>query len=61
MQIISCQGSLHVVVCTNKGEVFAWGDNDEGQIGDGTLKAVPRPRAIPALQVYNTLRFSLVI
>ncbi len=52
--LISCDlllGSLHVVVCSNKGEVFAWGDNDEGQLGDGTLKAVPRPRAIPSLQV----------
>lgn len=49
----SYAGSLHVVVCSNKGEVFAWGDNDEGQLGDGTVKEVPRPRAIPALQVYS--------
>lgn len=42
-------------MCSNKGEVFAWGDNDEGQLGDGTLKAVPRPRAIPALQVLSAV------
>lgn len=42
------------------GEVFAWGDNDEGQLGDGTLKAVARPRAIPSLQV-NFYEFFRII
>ena len=26
-------GSLHCVACTDQGEVFTWGDNDEGQLG----------------------------
>ncbi|KAJ8028688.1 E3 ubiquitin-protein ligase HERC2 [Holothuria leucospilota] len=43
-------GSLHCVACTSKGEVFAWGDNDEGQLGDGTTNAIQRPRVVAALQ-----------
>ena len=33
-------GSLHCVACTDSGEVFTWGDNDEGQLGDGTSEPV---------------------
>ncbi|XP_043254504.1 probable E3 ubiquitin-protein ligase HERC2 isoform X2 [Colletes gigas] len=43
-------GSLHCVACSDKGEVFTWGDNDEGQLGDGTTSALQRPRLIHALQ-----------
>ncbi|CAH1268469.1 HERC2 [Branchiostoma lanceolatum] len=43
-------GSLHCVACTDQGEVFTWGDNDEGQLGDGTTNAIPRPRLVAALQ-----------
>lgn len=43
-------GSLHCVACTDKGEVFTWGDNDEGQLGDGTTSALQRPRLVHALQ-----------
>ena len=39
---IAC-GSLHCVVCTEKGGVFSWGDNDEGQIGNDTTTALPTP------------------
>ena len=39
---IAC-GSLHCVVCTESGRVYAWGDNDEGQIGNDTTTAVARP------------------
>ena len=31
------------------GEVFTWGDNDEGQLGDGTTNAIQRPRQVAAL------------
>ena len=44
-------GSLHCVACTDTGEVYTWGDNDEGQLGDGTTNAIPRPRLVTALQV----------
>lgn len=43
-------GSLHCVACSDKGEVFTWGDNDEGQLGDGTTSALHRPRLVHALQ-----------
>lgn len=43
-------GSLHCVACSDAGEVYTWGDNDEGQLGDGTVSAVQRPRLVQALQ-----------
>ncbi|XP_046386640.1 E3 ubiquitin-protein ligase HERC2 isoform X3 [Ischnura elegans] len=43
-------GSLHCVACTDTGEVYTWGDNDEGQLGDGTTNAIQRPRLVAALQ-----------
>jgi len=43
-------GSLHCVACTDAGEVFTWGDNDEGQLGDGTTNAIQRPRLVASLQ-----------
>ena len=46
---VAC-GSLHCVACTDAGEVFTWGDNDEGQLGDGTTNAIQRPRLVAALQ-----------
>ncbi|XP_043204412.1 E3 ubiquitin-protein ligase HERC2-like [Amphibalanus amphitrite] len=42
-------GSLHCVACSQEGEVFTWGDNDEGQLGDGTTNAIQRPRLVAAL------------
>ncbi|KAL3879973.1 hypothetical protein ACJMK2_032247, partial [Sinanodonta woodiana] len=46
---VAC-GSLHCVACTDNGEVYTWGDNDEGQLGDGTTNAIQRPRLVAALQ-----------
>ncbi|XP_030381589.1 probable E3 ubiquitin-protein ligase HERC2 [Scaptodrosophila lebanonensis] len=43
-------GSLHCVACSDSGEVYTWGDNDEGQLGDGTVTAIQRPRLVTALQ-----------
>lgn len=43
-------GSLHCVACSDKGEVFTWGDNDEGQLGDGTTSALQSPRIVHTLQ-----------
>ncbi|XP_071496413.1 E3 ubiquitin-protein ligase HERC2-like [Diadema antillarum] len=43
-------GSLHCVACSDQGEVYTWGDNDEGQLGDGTTNAIQRPRIVTALQ-----------
>lgn len=44
-------GSLHVLALTDCGEVYAWGDNDEGQLGDGTTHPISRPRPIATLKV----------
>ena len=53
------------MACTDAGEVFTWGDNDEGQViipypvqrntvsaqlGDGTTNAIQRPRLVGSLQ-----------
>jgi len=35
---------------TVSGEVYTWGDNDEGQLGDGTTNAIQKPRLVAALQ-----------
>lgn len=57
-------GSLHCVACTAAtqadcpgsasnsagGDVFTWGDNDEGQLGDGSTNAIQRPRLVAALK-----------
>jgi len=43
-------GSLHCVACSDNGEVFTWGDNDEGQLGDGSTNAIQRPRLVAILQ-----------
>jgi len=40
-----------VLALTDDGEVYAWGDNDEGQLGDGTSHPISRPRPIAALKV----------
>ena len=34
-----------------KTQVYAWGDNDEGQCGNGKTNAVPTPQLIETLQV----------
>ena len=52
---IAC-GSLHCIACTDNGDVYTWGDNDEGQLGDGTTNSIPRPRLISALQGKKTNR-----
>lgn len=38
------------MACTDQGAVFTWGDNDEGQLGDGSTTAIQRPRLVVALQ-----------
>lgn len=44
--------SIQVLVLNllHLGEVYTWGDNDEGQLGDGTTNAIQRPRLVAALQ-----------
>ena len=41
------------------GEVYTWGDNDEGQLGDGSTNAIQRPRLVPALTGFMIFCFYL--
>lgn len=45
---IAC-GSLHCVAVSDNNDVYTWGDNDEGQLGDGSTNAIQRPRQVLAL------------
>ena len=36
-------GSLHVIVVTRSRKIFYWGDNDEGQLGNGNYNSVKIP------------------
>lgn len=44
---IAC-GSHHSMALTNEGEVFAWGQNNCGQVGSGTTTNQPVPRKVVA-------------
>jgi alpha-tubulin suppressor-like RCC1 family protein len=39
-------GGMHSLALTLSGEVYAWGDNSYGQLGDGTTNARPTPLAV---------------
>jgi alpha-tubulin suppressor-like RCC1 family protein len=39
-------GGLHNLVLTDDGQLYAWGDNSIGQLGDGTTTSRPTPVAI---------------
>ena len=54
-------GSLHCIAVSSCGQVFTWGDNDEGQQGDGTTNAVQRPRPVTFLQGRVELFFVLLV
>lgn len=44
---IAC-GSYHTLVLTSDGEVYAWGQNNCGQIGSGSTTNQPTPRKVTA-------------
>lgn len=52
LQVVAADVPRHaaVAVAFGTGEVYTWGDNDEGQLGDGTTNAIQRPRLVAALQ-----------
>ena len=42
-------GGKHALALLESGELYAWGDNGYGQLGDGTAKDRPRPQLIKSL------------
>lgn len=42
-------GGLHSLYLDDDGQVFAWGDNSKGQLGDGTTLAHAAPAIVPGL------------
>ncbi|KAG8235151.1 hypothetical protein J437_LFUL015191, partial [Ladona fulva] len=43
-------GALHCLAVTDDGQVFAWGDNDHGQQGNGTTAVNRRPAPVRGLE-----------
>lgn len=43
-------GYAHVLALKTDGTVWAWGKNDQGQIGDGTNEIRPDPVRVPGLK-----------
>ncbi|KAI5699704.1 hypothetical protein M8J75_007266 [Diaphorina citri] len=46
-------GALHCIACTSEGEVYAWGDNDQGQLGNDTTLVEKAPRKVLVLPPEN--------
>ncbi|MDR1529056.1 MAG: hypothetical protein LBS40_01335 [Burkholderiales bacterium] len=44
---VSTGGSYHTVALDDQGRLWAWGENDYGQLGDGTTTTVNRSRPAP--------------
>jgi len=51
--LILIVGALHCVCVSDQSEVYTWGDNDEGQLGDSTTTGIQKPRLVATLQVDN--------
>ena len=45
-----CVGSMHALAITDNGEVYGWGRNDQGQLGDGTLVSRGEPTLVVQLE-----------
>ena len=46
-------GSMHCLAVTEDGEVYGWGRNDQGQLGDMTIQSRPEPTSLPGLDGKN--------
>lgn len=48
-------GSMHCVAITDDGEVYGWGRNDQGQIGDMSNNCLPEPTLLSGLDGKNII------
>ena len=46
-------GSMHCLAVTEEGEVYGWGRNEQGQLGDMTIQSRPEPAVLPGLDGKN--------
>ena len=49
-------GALHCLAVTDNGQVFAWGDNDHGQQGNGSTNVNRKPLLVQGLDGYHITR-----
>ena len=50
-------GSIHCLAVTEEGEVYSWGRNDQGQLGDTTTSTTrPEPILVPGLENKGLMR-----
>ncbi len=58
---LSC-GFGHCLALTDRGEVYAWGRNNKGQVGDGSRKKAVAPVKLPLRNIVQIVaggQFSL--
>ena len=48
-----CVGAVHTVAVTEEGEVYTWGTNDQGQLGDPSLPHRSEPTLMAVLEGKN--------
>ena len=48
-------GSMHVLALTDEGEVYAWGGNDQGQLGDSAMNSKAEPTLMTSLEGKNII------
>ena len=46
-------GSMHCLAVTDDGEVYGWGRNEQGQLGDMTIQCRTEPTRLPGLEGKN--------
>ena len=49
-------GALHCLAVSDKGEVYAWGDNDHGQQGNGTTSVNRKPTLVLGLENVKVIK-----
>ena len=48
--ISAAVGAMHCLAITEEGEVFGWGKNEQGQLGDLASTSVAEPTLLPAME-----------